>query len=139
MTACKVWDYSYGCRSSNGGRFEIVAVEALRESRGTCRPSPGRRFAPLREMATSASKEARTNPNSNLAGVWDLRKLDTIVPNNQEIINAVENNTHLLSPAAKFAFVKFKAHAVAFEQNQYERLDNYPTFPEEFEKEFMNV
>jgi hypothetical protein len=58
--------------------------------------------------------------------------LDTIVPNNQEIINLIEANIELLSPDELATFVTFKAHAGAFEANQYQRLDGYPRFPERF-------
>ena len=35
------------------------------------------------------SAEAKANPMSNLVEIWNLRKLDTIVPNNRQIINIV--------------------------------------------------
>jgi hypothetical protein len=48
-----------------------------------------------RQMGPS-SEAATTNPGSNLHEAWTLRKLDTIVPNNTKIVNAVEANIQLL-------------------------------------------
>lgn len=78
------------------------------------------------------SPEAKSDPGSNLHRVWDLRKLDTIVPNNNKIIAVISANSTLLDGPATDAFFSFKLHAHAFEQNQYGRLDSYPLFPEEF-------
>lgn len=82
------------------------------------------------------SEVAEIDPGSNLATIWELRKLDTIVPNNNWIINCIESNQNILSQRQFDAFVKFKTHARAFERNQYGRLDTYPLFPAEFEIEF---
>lgn len=80
------------------------------------------------------SSVAKTDPGSNMHEIWTLRKLDTIVPNNIEIVNTIEANFRLLSKAEIYLFFLFKNHAKAFEQHQYTRLDNYPLFPQEFEK-----
>lgn len=78
------------------------------------------------------SYAASNDPGSNLHRVWDLRKLDTIVPNNTKILTTVEANSGLLDNIAHKAFLKFKLHARSFEANQYRRLDRYPLFPAEF-------
>lgn len=75
------------------------------------------------------SETASTDPGSNLHELWTLRKLHTIVPNNTKIVNALEANYGLLSHDQAIAFMKFKLHVSAFEQHQYQRLDNYPPFP----------
>lgn len=80
------------------------------------------------------SPTATADPGSNLHEVWTLRKLDTIVPNNTKIINAIEANANLLSPDQTNAFMDFKLHATAFERHQYRRLDTYPRFPVHFEE-----
>lgn len=77
---------------------------------------------------------AQSDPGSNMHEVWALRKLDTIVPNNTKIINAVGANITLLNSSETEAFFQFKTHAQAFEQHQYKRLDSYPMFPADFEK-----
>jgi 5-methylcytosine-specific restriction endonuclease McrA len=79
---------------------------------------------------------ASSDPGSNASDTWGLRKLDAIIPNNSKIINMVQNNLDLLSDKQYEALLSFKNHAAAFEQNQYGRLDNYPTFPAAFESEF---
>ena len=84
------------------------------------------------------SKAAERDPGSNLALVWSLKKLDTLVPNNTRIINMIEANTGLMTPTQYELFLKFKTHAAAFERNQYHRLDQYPLFPKEFEQEFTS-
>jgi HNH endonuclease len=86
-------------------------------------------FGPQSDIASS-------NPGSNASEIWGLRKLDAIVPNNSELVNIVQNNLDLLSDKEYEAFLSFKNHAAAFEQNQYGRLDHYPTFPTDFESKF---
>lgn len=80
------------------------------------------------------SPVAQADPGSNMHEVWELRKLDTLVPNNIKILNAVEANDTLLSAEEFATFSLFKCHAQAFERHQYKRLDTYPCFPIEFEK-----
>lgn len=82
------------------------------------------------------SPTALADPGSNLHIVWNLRKLDRILPNNRRIINAVEANRNLLDAQEVSAFINFQVHATAFEANQYHRLSSYPTFPAEFERLF---
>lgn len=84
------------------------------------------------------SSVAKQNPLSSTALIWNLRKLDTIIPNNKRLIQALERNLTLLSEEQKLAFFHFKQHAQGFEQNAYGRLDSYPKFPTEFEQEFKN-
>ncbi|RMX07959.1 HNH endonuclease [Corticibacter populi] len=81
---------------------------------------------------------AQADPGSNMYEVWVLRKLDTIVPNNTKIINAVEANITLLNSTETASFFHFKIHAQAFERHQYTRLDTYPMFPAEFEKAMLS-
>jgi hypothetical protein len=82
------------------------------------------------------SKSAQDDPGSNLYEVWSFRKLDTIIPNNQRIVNLIESNIKLLPQAEHRAFLWFKIHASSFEENQYGRLDRYLTFPDEFREAF---
>jgi hypothetical protein len=82
------------------------------------------------------SLTANGDPGSNLYVVWNYRKLDTIVPNNRRIINAVLANQELLSLAEYELFVSFKTHALAFEDHQFARADAYPLFPGEFAEAF---
>ena len=79
---------------------------------------------------------AQNDPGSNSYKIWNLRKLDTIIPNNYKIINMIVKNVELLNEYEYEKFILFKNHAVSFEANQYSRLDNYQTFPEEFGKAF---
>jgi hypothetical protein len=88
-------------------------------------------FGPKSDIASS-------DPGSNASETWGLRKLDAIIPNNSRIVNMVQNNLDLLSDKQYEAFLSFKSHAAAFEQNQYGRLDSYPTFPAAFENEFKS-
>jgi hypothetical protein len=82
------------------------------------------------------SQTAQSDPGSNLHVIWTLRKLDRIIPNNRKIINMIEINQELLDGQALQAFIDFKLHAGAFEANQYDRIDSYPTFPDSFSKIF---
>src|SRR6185369_4912637 len=54
------------------------------------------------------SPVAQADPGSNLHEVWALRKLDTIIPNNIKVINAVEANITLLDEAETAWFFQFK-------------------------------
>jgi hypothetical protein len=82
------------------------------------------------------SQVAQNDPGSNSFKIWNLRKLDTIIPNNYKITNMIEKNSELLNKDEYEKFILFKNHAVSFEANQYGRLDNYPTFPKEFGEAF---
>ncbi len=82
------------------------------------------------------SNAANSDPGSNLYTVWNMRKLDSIVPNNTRIINFIESNSNHLDSNEMEVFLGFKMHAQAFEANQYGRLDQYPLFPEEFARMF---
>ena len=82
------------------------------------------------------SEIAQKDPGSNAYKIWNLRKMGTIIPNNKKIINMIERNKHLLSLDEYKVFILFKNHAEAFEANQYGRLDQYPTFPNQFRETF---
>jgi hypothetical protein len=77
---------------------------------------------------------AQNDPGSNSYEIWNLRKLKTIIPNNRKIINSIESNYALLNASETESFFFFKMHAEAFELHQYNRMDNYPTFPDSFER-----
>ncbi len=82
------------------------------------------------------SLTANGDPGSNLYIVWNYRKLDTIVPNNRKIMNAILANQDLLTFAEYEVFVSFKTHALAFEDHQFARTDAYPLFPLGFAEAF---
>ena len=92
----------------------------------------------LWRMFGPKSKTAQSDPGSNLHIIWTLRKLDKIIPNNRKITNVIEANQGLLDSEALQAFIDFKLHAGAFEANQYDRVDSYPTFPESFSEIIMS-
>lgn len=79
------------------------------------------------------SIEAQANPISNLANLWPLRKLDTIVPNNRKIIEAIWGNSHLFDTQAYESACAFVEHAEGFEHNCYERTEAVSRFPQQFE------
>ena len=78
------------------------------------------------------SDAAQTNPFSNLAYIWSLRKLDTVVPNNRYIIEAIRKNTDLFDAEGCQAAFAFIEHAEGFERNCYERAEGVPRFPTNF-------
>jgi hypothetical protein len=84
------------------------------------------------------SDAAKTNPNSNIQKVWEMRKIDKIIPNNRLIQNAIQANIKLLNPEMLEAFLQFKLHASSFESSQYDRLDQYMLFPTKFGELFKN-
>ena len=79
------------------------------------------------------SEAAKSNPLSNLYEVWNLRKLDTIVPNNRRIINLIRANEDIIPLEDLPAFVLFIEHAEGFERNCYNRTEGIPRFPSQFE------
>lgn len=85
-----------------------------------------------------ASAAALRDPSSNAHFIWELRRADTIVPNNLSIINVINANEHLLTDEQIAAFAEFCAHANAYEAHVHSPIDSYPTFPKDFEKAFSN-
>ena len=81
---------------------------------------------------------ALKDPASNSHEIWEIRKPQTVLPNNQKIINLIQTNIELLSAKEYRSFLLFKNHAVSFEVNHYCRLDSYTVFPEEFNEVFCN-
>lgn len=82
------------------------------------------------------SATATTDPGSNSHEIWELRKPQTIFPNNQKILNLITANIDLLNGNEYRLFLMFKSHAVSFEANHYCRLDRYTLFPQEFSEAF---
>lgn len=79
------------------------------------------------------SEEATRNPLSNMHTVWELRKLDTIVPNNRRIIRMIETNKELFDIKDYEICAQFVEHAEGFERNCYSRTEGVPRFPVDFE------
>ena len=79
------------------------------------------------------SDSATKNPISNLQEYWSLRKLDTLVPNNIRIANLIKNHKAMFSGQEYAACIRFCNHADAFERNCYNRTENTPRFPVQFE------
>ena len=83
------------------------------------------------------SKVAQEDLGSNAYKIWNLRKLDTLVPNNQKITNMIEANIKFLDIDEYKVFLLFKNHATSFEANQYCRVSSYALFPAEFSEKFQ--
>jgi len=83
------------------------------------------------------STVADLDPNSNAFLVWELRRIDRIVPNNRKIINIIDANIELIKQAIAIdAIEQFRVHAEAYEKHVYYRLDSYPLFPNKFAEVF---
>lgn len=82
------------------------------------------------------SSTAIKDPVSNLFSIWELRRLDRIIPNNRMIINLLDQNRNLVPLRAIETVEKFRVHVEAYEQHVIHRLDTYPLFPKEFEDLF---
>ena len=80
------------------------------------------------------SMEARTNPLSNLIAIWALRKVETIVPNNARIVNAIECNKSYFSLEEYEIACSFIEHAKGFERRCYHSIEGVPCFPKQFEQ-----
>ena len=88
--------------------------------------------------ALGPNSEAAKDPVSNTQMLWELRKQDTIVPNNQWIVNLIEVNSDLVASDDFEAFARFKMHAAAFSEHCLSPKDNYPTFPTDFADRFRS-
>lgn len=84
------------------------------------------------------SSAAANDPSSNLHVIWELRRADSIVPNNRKIMNYIKANEHLLEDRQIAAFAEFCVHAEAYEAHVHSPVDAYPIFPVSFEEAFAN-
>jgi hypothetical protein len=84
---------------------------------------------------------AKRNPVSSGAKVWELRKLETLVPNNRKLVTILRRHSHLFSYTENEICIKFITHAEAFELSAYNRQDSdaVPRFPNEFEQMIMEI
>lgn len=80
------------------------------------------------------SKEAKKNPYSNLSEIWIQKKVDTIIPNNSKIIEAISNHKNLLDTPELEKSFRFISHAKAFEFSCFTRTEGVPRFPTDFEE-----
>lgn len=83
------------------------------------------------------SATAQSDPTSNAYLLWELRRIDRILPNNQLILNIIDANIDLVADiSAVCAIEKFRIHAESYEKHVYHRLDSYELFPNEFSEIF---
>lgn len=90
----------------------------------------------LLEQFGPDSVVAVNNPMSSAINTWKTVKLNTIIPNNREIVHEFEEYISLLSVKEVEIYKKFKIHADAFEactKGAIER-EGVPRFPSDFEK-----
>ncbi|MDD2449565.1 MAG: HNH endonuclease signature motif containing protein [Sulfurimonas sp.] len=86
-----------------------------------------------------SSSIANTNPNSNAYLIWELRRVDKILPNNRKILNLIDSNEHLIENVSIIKLVEeFRLHVESYEKHVFHRLDSYPLFPKKFEEVFLN-
>jgi hypothetical protein len=84
------------------------------------------------------SDAASNDPSSNVHAIWELRRADTVVPNNRAIMNLINANESLLNEKQIAAFAEFCIHADAYEVHVQNPIDAYPIFPKSFEEAFAN-
>jgi len=78
------------------------------------------------------STTAKSNPNSSAGMFWPFRKLSLIVPNNRQIVSAIQSNSMLFNTDEYRIACEFVEHAVGFERNCTTRTENVPRFPVAF-------
>lgn len=78
------------------------------------------------------SSAASSDPASSAFVIWVARRLDTILPNNRKILEALDVNAHLVPSELIKDVLAFKDHAKGYEMNQYGRLEAYKLFPQSF-------
>jgi hypothetical protein len=82
------------------------------------------------------SEVADQSPASNAHRLWEMRRVDKILPNNRRIMNMVRANQNLLDNDQVRAFAEFTNHAESYEDHVYDRCDSYPLFPASFRRAF---
>lgn len=83
------------------------------------------------------SEIAQTDPSSNAFLIWELRRIDRILPNNRKILNIIDFNEDLISDSSIISTIeKFRVHVESYEKHVYQRLDSYQLFPKEFSEVF---
>jgi hypothetical protein len=84
------------------------------------------------------SEVAEADPMSNAFLVWELRRIDTILPNNRKILNIIDSNQDLIEDVSVIQVIeKFRVHVESYENHVYRTLDNYQLFPTEFSEVFL--
>lgn len=84
-----------------------------------------------------SSSIAMEDPNSNAFIIWELKKVNGIVPNNKKILNILDSNSELITSSPMIRIIEeFRVHAESYEQHVYHRLDSYKLFPKEFSEVF---
>lgn len=85
------------------------------------------------------SSTANINPDSNAYLIWELRRIDRILPNNRKILNLIDANEQLIKDISIINLVEeFRLHVESYEKHIYHRLDTYPLFPKKIEEVFLN-
>lgn len=86
------------------------------------------------------SQVSVNNPLSKVSDRWKKVKADTIIPNNDKVMQLFEQHYNLFSIDEQKIYQKFKAHATMFEMNQEYRMDMeaVPPYPVEFDKIIFN-
>lgn len=80
---------------------------------------------------------ANSDPESNAYLVWELRKVDRILPNNRRILGILDANSGLIKDMDAVRLIEqFRVHAEAYERHVYHRMDEYPLFPDGFLRMF---
>lgn len=84
-----------------------------------------------------SSPIAMEDPNSNAFLIWELKRIDSIIPNNRKILNILDSNSELIEDMFIIRTIEeFRVHAESYEQHVYHRLDSYRLFPKEFSEVF---
>lgn len=84
-----------------------------------------------------SSSTAQADPSSNAYLIWELRRIDRILPNNKKILNILDTNIELIEDMSVIRVIEsFRVHAESYEKHVYHRLDSYQLFPIEFSEVF---
>lgn len=87
-------------------------------------------FGPLSSIADE-------DPSSNIYLIWELQRVNKILPNNRKILNLIDSNEHLIEDISIIKLVEeFRIHVESYEKHVYHRLDSYPLFPKKFSEVF---
>ncbi len=76
---------------------------------------------------------AKSSDQSEASKMWEIRSIETIIPNNRKIYELLNKNYYLLSDKERMIFFKFREHKEGFEYNKLsgDKNSTVPLFPNE--------
>ncbi|MGY5217336.1 SIR2 family NAD-dependent protein deacylase [Clostridium butyricum] len=78
------------------------------------------------------SEIAKKNPWSSAYNIWECRKKEKMIPNNEAIVNIIEDNKELFTITEYEVCYEFIEHANGFKKSCEQPMEDVKQFPEKF-------